>query len=919
MTRQRNTEKINPTKEGDGLLRRTVLHLSKQINPQRAGITIMRMATIVAAALFTTGGLTAAERAQASITHYELNIPRQPLDTALKDLAQQTGLQVGRFSDAVNGDTVVGPVTGNYSADQALKTLLAPTRLTYRALNQRAIIVLRPEDVAQLPAAKTLSDNSSLEVTGEGPVAGDSGASDHKSVWSRLHLAQSSNQTNSSVSNSPSSNSSQTDSSRTGESNTPVRLEEIIVSAEKREESSLDVPMSLTALSGDQLARSQSYRLEDFVGKIPGLTLISDGPLGSQLVIRGLTTGSAAVNSSVATYIDETPYTAVGPWAGSSVISPNLDTFDMQRIEVLRGPQGTLYGANALGGLLKYVSNAPDPSGFEARVETGGSYVFNGGAGFDVHGMVNVPLADNAALRVVGYTNYYPGFIDDPSRGVADINGSRFTGFRAGLLYRPTANLSFRLNAFYQNRSWDDYSNEDVNPGTLAPIYGNRLQERLIGQPGDAKTQLYNLTMNWDLEVAKLVSSTSYSNFRIHAVNDLSIEFGPLVGSILGVPSGFADEFTPSDQAFTQEVRLSASGEQSLQWQVGGFFTNQSGGDVERFFPVDAATRTTLFNNLILGAVNLPVHYREFAGFADLDYHITPTVDVDAGGRYSENHQTFHETGTGIFGGVAGFGATSSQGVATYSTDVRWRVIPDNMLYARIASGFVPGGPNSVVATADVPPSYSSSTTVNYEAGIKSSLLDHHFTAELSVFHIDWRKIQLQAVIGGLNQFVNGGTARSDGVEWNFAYLPINGLTLNFNGAYTHAYLTQATPASVNGEVGDRLPAVPLVASAVSAEYERSLFGDYSGFAGADWRFTGSRYSNFTAVGPRQNMPSFNIFDLRAGVKTRAWTFALYAKNVGNRVAINYVQPEALSGGLGPQSAVLYAPRTVGATITADF
>jgi outer membrane receptor protein involved in Fe transport len=224
-----------------------------------------------------------------------------------------------------------------------------------------------------------------------------------------------------------------------------------------------------------------------------------------------------------------------------------------------------------------------------------------------------------------------------------------------------------------------------------------------------------------------------------------------------------------------------------------------------------------------------------------------------------------------------------------------------------------------VVATANEPSSYSSSTTVNYEAGIKSSLLDHHFTAELSAFHIDWQKIQLQAVIGGFNQFVNGGTARSDGAEWNFAYLPVTGLTLNFNGAYTHAYLTEATPASVNGQVGDRLPAVPLFESAVSAEYKRSLFGDYSGFAAADSRFTGSRYANFSATGPRQTMPSFNIVDLRAGVETQRWTFALYVKNVANKIAINYVQPEALSGGFGPQSAVIYTLRTVGATVTANF
>ena len=169
----------------------------------------------------------------------------------------------------------------------------------------------------------------------------------------------------------------------------------------------------------------------------------------------------------------------------------------MTRIEVLKGPQGTLYGANALGGILKYVTNAPDPSGFSARMESGVSSVDNGGVGYDYHGMVNIPLASDLALRVVGFYNNYPGFIDDPSRDLKDINGSRFSGGRASLLYQPIDDLSVRLNVLYQNRHEDDYGTaaEDVNPVTLTPIHGNLTQERLFAQPVNEFTQLYNLTV----------------------------------------------------------------------------------------------------------------------------------------------------------------------------------------------------------------------------------------------------------------------------------------------------------------------------------------------------------------------------------------------------------------------------------------
>jgi iron complex outermembrane recepter protein len=697
-------------------------------------------------------------------------------------------------------------------------------------------------------------------------------------------------------------------------------LQEIVVTAERRSERLLDVPMSLSALSGDELARSGSYRLEDFVGSVPGLTVIDAGAMGSQLVIRGMTTGVQAVNSAVATYIDETPYAAQGPFVDSTFAAPNLDTFDMQRIEVLRGPQGTLYGSNALGGLVKYVTNAPDPSALAVKLETSGSSVYNGGTGFDAHAMVNVPLGADTALRVVGYDNYYPGFIDDPSRGLSDVNGSHFAGGRASLLYAPAGNFSVRISALYQERWWDDWSDEDVNPGTLRPIYGNLIQENLISQPGHTQTEIYNATINWDTGPVKLLSSTSYSKFRTDATVDYSKMLGPLISSILGSSYGLTYQNDTDIHTITQEIRLSSPDEGRLQWKAGGFFTDESGYNYEPFFPIDVTSKTVLFTfPTNLGASVFPVFYREYAGFGSLDYHFTPTFDVDLGGRYSENKQTFHEVASGLLTGDEDFGQTSSQGIFTYSADARWHVTPTNMFYARIAEGFVPGGPNDVVPGGNLAPSYRSSTTINYEAGIKSSLLEDHLTVEVSAFLIDWRDIQLQAIIGGLGTFVNGGKARSQGLEWNFAYVPLSGLTLGFNGAYTDAYLTQQTPASVNGQVGDRLPSVPLWETSASANYERHLFGDYSGFAGLNWRFTGNRYADFLAVGPRQEMPAYHIVDLRTGLETKRWSVSAFVKNVANRLAINYLQPETQAGGSGPQTATIYTPRTVGAAFTVNF
>ncbi len=700
----------------------------------------------------------------------------------------------------------------------------------------------------------------------------------------------------------------------------PDGIETVMVTAEKRAESLLNVPMSMSALSGETLARSQSYRFEDYVGKVPGLTLLDNGNNGSELVIRGVSAGALPINSPVATYIDETPYTTAGAFGGSYFIAPNLDTFDMQRIEVLRGPQGTLYGANALAGLLKYVTNAPDPSGFAAQVEAGGSSMSNGGQGFDLHGMINVPLAENAALRVVGYDNYYPGFIDDPSRGLKNINGSHFAGGRASLLYDPSANFSVRLTAIYQDKSWSDFNNIDAEPGTLRSAFGGLSQENLISQPGRTTTELYNLTATWDLDFGKLLSSTSYFRANDHFLQDATKSLGGLLSSILGASYGIGDITDINVKSETQELRLSSKDDAPLRWQVGAFYAHRESVLDEPLYPIDIATRTLLTNfPTNVGAFLENGRYDEWAVFANADYFLAPALDVSVGGRYDSNDQKYYQDFSGIFGGGLAFGNPSSEDVFTYSADLRWHITPSQMLYARVASGFVPGGPSDATALSNLPHSYSSSTTVNYEAGLKGSYFDDHLTLEVSVFDIEWKSIQLNAIINSFGTVTNGGNARSTGAEWNLAYVPVAGLTLDFNGAYTDAYLTTDAPASVGAHAGDRLPGTPMWETSLSADYEHTLFADYAGFVGFNWRFAGSRYAEFEPAGPRQELPSYNIVDARVGVDWNRWSLAFYCKNIGNARAINYTQDETLATSNGLQSAAVYPPRTLGVELTAKF
>jgi outer membrane receptor protein involved in Fe transport len=818
-----------------------------------------RSVLLLTTALMGLGTLACAQSAAAQEKTYQFDIAAEPLGQALTDFSAVSSQQIIMSEDVTRGHTTKG-LHGRFTAQQALNVLLAGTDLEVET-NASGVLMVRSKNAQAAQVDRAAEPEAST-------------------------------------------------------------VETVTVTAEKRAESALNVPMGLTALSGDELQRTQSLRFEDYAGKVPGLTLIDNGAMGSQLVIRGITSAAISINSSVATYIDETPYSAEGPFSGSFLNAPNLDTFDMQRIEVLKGPQGTLYGANALGGLLKYVTNAPDPTAFAGAVAAGGSVVANGGDGFDLHAMLNVPLTDDLAFRVVGYDDYYPGYTDDPSRGLKDDNGSHFQGGRASLLYQPNADFSIRFNVLYQDRNWTNAGDVDVNPGTFTPIYGKYVQEHLIDQPGRTENQVYNVTINWNAGFANLISTTSYTKAQADSRTDDSDELGGEISSIFGGNYGLAFDADYSVRNFTQEIRLSSADEGPLRWQVGGYLNSEVGREFEPTYVIDATTKTILTNFPVnLGLFQAPLRYNEYAGFANVDYYVLPDLDVALGGRYSENDQSFHETTNGALFGPNDFGQVSSQGVFTYSGDVRWHFTPEDMLYGRIATGFVPGGPNDVVPTAHLPPSYSSSTTNNYEIGLKGSWLDGALTSNISAFLIDWHKIQLDAVIGGFGSVVNGGTAESKGIEWDLGYVPLPGLTLNFNGAYTDAYLTQATPPSVGGQVGDRLPSSPLWETSASAEYEHPLFADYSGFVGLDWRFSGSRYADFVAIGsgPRPDMPSYNLVNLRVGVEQDFWTLTFYVKNVGNAFAINYVKPETLAGGTGPQDATIYTPRTIGLELTARF
>jgi iron complex outermembrane recepter protein len=651
------------------------------------------------------------------------------------------------------------------------------------------------------------------------------------------------------------------------------------------------------------------------------------------------------VGSTVTTYIDDVPFGSSNALANGSIIAGDFDTWDLERVEVLRGPQGTLYGAGSEGGLLKYVTNPPDPTKFASEFELGEEDVANGGNGPSYKAMLNLPIEGTAALRLDGFYTKLPGYIDDPQLGETDVNRGYQEGARGSFLLNVTDNFSIRLTAFGQTLHTDGSPEIDVvgSAGTpltppanqLQPDDGNYDQHRFINEPSTFKYDIYSGTLEWHMGWGTLTSITSDGVTDENLFEDATstaavpgVTFGELVDSLLppGTNAGLAETNDLNVKKFTQEVRLASATGGPLEWQAGLFYTRESSTLDQTLpsfiIPTLASTGLPSLENADLDAL-----YREWSGFGQIDYHFNPAFDVALGGRWSENKQSENQ----LIGGLLVSPAETTGGASTgtdftYSVAPRWHVSQDTMAYLRVASGYRPGGPNALppITPTGVARTYQADSTVNYEVGVKSNLLDNHLSVDVDAFLINWKKIQLFEYVDNFGINANGGTATSKGLEWSLGLTPVSGLTFTLNGAYVDAYLTANAPAA-GGTNGDPLPYAPKWSNSLDADYTWNAFADYSAFAGATWSYIGSRVDDFSATttvvgsaivfepNPRVDLGGYNTLNLRAGLQNDRWTFELYCKNLANTRGLTFYSSQGtpnFGGAIGIQE-----PRTIGATI----
>jgi iron complex outermembrane recepter protein len=789
----------------------------------------MRRSAIAMAICFSIIGISAAADGEAAIRK-PTEIPAQRLETALQALAQQRDLQVICRTEVV-GDLRTAGASGDLTTHEVLTQLLSGTGLTFRYLNENAITIV------PTPAGPP---STSTEAAGA-----DSDTS-------------------------------------------PPVIEEVVVTAQKRLERLIDTPQSVSVLTSDSLGKLDAVQFRDFANTVPGLNFTTNGAGYTRITMRGVTVGSD-LTPTVSTYVDEVPYGSSSTFAGAAFTAPDFGLFDIDRIEVLRGPQGTLYGASSIGGLIKYVTPSPDTTQLRGSARTGITETRDGSVSYYGAASINVPIVqDKVALRASGFYSRDGGYVDNPTLGREDVNQGKVTGGRVDLLLTPTEALSLRIAGYLQDLEHDGMTHVDY---TFAgdPAQGELTQSRLLPEPFESRFRLVSGTLTYDLGAAALTSVTSHQTVRTDLAVDFSALYVPLLSTLNRFYSTVGGPFAYATDKFTQEVRLASKSGTTLEWVIGGFYTDEDSEGRESFSLTGLAGQPAV--NDIYDA-RVPSSYREHAVFGDLTWRITSRLDVTGGVRYAHNRQSFEQI-------VSGFLAPSrpvrrsSEDVVTYLGNARFHLNERANLYARYATGYRPGGPNFVGTDPLTgqplgPTSFDADRLGSYEIGFKAETASRAFGIDAAVYFIDWNDVQISTVVNGFAVRTNApGGATVRGGELKLDSRPIEGLTLSGAFAYQAPELSEANTA-LRGRQGERLPNVPRFTGTLNADYLLPIGGELQPALGTTVRYVADRRSGFDAgTGALRQyvLPEYTLVDLRAGMTFGPVDTQLIVRNLFDRRA----------------------------------
>jgi outer membrane receptor protein involved in Fe transport len=752
-------------------------------------------------------------------------------------------------------------------------------------------------------------------------------------------------------------------------------LEEITVTAEKFNSTIQNTPISISALSGDQLAAAGLTRLEDIAHEIPGLSMRNAGPGLTEYDARGLASNGGAA-PTVGFYLDEIPLSPPAlSQSGKVVIDPDL--YDIERVEVLRGPQGTLYGSGSMGGTIKVITNQPKLGKFEGSVQGTGSYTDGGGGNYGANLMLNLPIGDKFAVRLVLSDLYRSGWIDNitvspfpmslasPVQGnvlaapVTNVfhnaNDERLTSARVSLLYKPSDDLSILATAFDQSLHLGGYDLLDGSPNSADPsrVYKAHYEAFPLREGVRDDITIFGVTVNANLGFADLTSATSYFSRLGVQTQDASESLyysnrvpGSIPGTFTpGAPFVLAPytERDPSHQ-FSQEIRLTSHDSGGLHWVAGAFYSelhsvwNEIGQSPQNATPAVPDGSYFISWN--------PYTVKQTALFADGSYKITDKLKLSAGVRWYTYKSEQDEFSWGLDGPNLTPPATSLITTASdkgFNPRVNLSYAPNEDLttYATVSKGFRPGGANQILPTpfctaGDL--KFGPDAAWNYEIGEKAKLFDNWLTINSDVYYIKWTGIQQVLTLPcGYQFYTNAGDGRSFGPELEINAKLSSEWSASLSGAWTDSKITNPNakytnfltniatnpdgvthPCNAGSSCQPPIMNVTKDTASLSVTYSTTVMSDYQLSARIADQFVGSShdvayYFNYT-------LPSYNLANARVSLAHGDWSANMFVDNLTNKVALMTANNTSFQFNI-PQ-VVRYTtnqPRTVGVQVNYKF
>ncbi len=808
------------------------------------------------------------------------NMPQQSMSQALLEFSEKTKLTV-MFNDAQLGGQIAQSLVGNYSPEEALGQLLDGSPLTYVFTDSNTLVVKAGTEIQEVttPDEKEKSDSQSIQK----------------------------------------------------ENNST--LEEIVVTATKRSTSLQDTAMSVTAIGGDILDKMGVMEIGQIIDTVPGVTYISLGGSDERITIRGLATSSLGQYNkpTIATSLNDFPM---------DIGLVDVGLVDLNRVEVIKGPQGTLYGQSAMGGVVRYMTNEPNTDKFEGGVRASTSSIASGGMNYGGSAYFNIPISENFSARAVVYSDFQSGITDNTATGEDDINDTRTTGGRLALKWditnRATLDALILTNSNKHGGNIGSGGNSAFGTFTRSTSGPLNIQPPNIddpsmtnNDPGFSKLDysVYNLRFNYDFDNFSL----SLMGAKKYRKSHLEYDAGAWIGIYDSDTNAWYDESREYESS-TFEARMVSTGEGPFEW-IAGFWYEDVTGDIAGQFPVYTSTGINIYGYDFTDG-ELFYSFQEFdddrevAGYGEIGYRPFDSLKVSVG--YRRSHVALDQgvvSATGVFSGGfnARIGADEkvTENVNTYRFNVEYTVNDDFLAYGTVSSGYRAGGVNPG-GLFGLKTTYGSDTLWNYEIGLRTSWLDQRLTANLFVYYLDWTDLQLSQwdndVLGYTVQ--NVGAAEVNGMEAELHYVVSDSLSVNLNYGYTDAtfgedYILENT-GEVRAEAGSKLPGSSKYTASFIADYQRPLTQMMDLIGTFNFRYISGRRAELASGYP--DMPGYELLNLSLGVHLSSGIeVTAFADNVFDKRTV--VAHWFYGAGSAEQvlAEMINTPRVVGLRMSYDF